>query len=227
MAYCCLAFRRLCADVPPLANQLTELGRQALDQGANGAAETFSRKPWLDPANADAAIALKKLDGPGDQVVRVALQDPAPPPTPEEPGTPAALSPPVPAVPASPRATLEESLAAENIARQQLTNDVEQRIQNARALLNQGLPEAALNALRLTQNVVRSATNVGEPDRAKLDRRIQAQMMATVQAEERIVQRASGDGSGSTPPPNSEPATIDMLQRDKQTIEAMMIQFDT
>ena len=38
--------------------------------------------------------------------------------------------------------------AAENIARQQLTNDVEQRLGSARALLESGQPEAAINALR-------------------------------------------------------------------------------
>ena len=56
-----------------------------------------------------------------------------------------------------------------------------------RQLLEQGQPEAAVNALRLALNLVRSATNAPEPDRLALDRRIQAQMVSTVQAEERIV----------------------------------------
>ena len=128
-------------------------------------------------------------------------------------------------MPADTKATLEQSEAAENIARQQLTNNVEQRIQNAQALLRQGQPEAALNALRLTQNVVRSATDVPEADRAKLDRRIQAQLLATVQAEERVVsdraERVRLDSAAE-----QRTRAVDLFQRDKQTIEAMMIQFD-
>ena len=93
-------------------------------------------------------------------------------------------------------------------------------------MLNSGLPEAALNELRLTQNVVRSATDVSEEDRRKLDRRIQAQLMATVQSEERIVQeraeRTRMDASAE-----QRVRTIDLFERNKQTIEAMMIQFDT
>ena len=116
--------------------------------------------------------------------------------------------------------------AAENIARQQLTNDVEQRIQSARALLKQDQPEAALNALRLTQNVVRSATNVPEDDRTKLDRRIQAQMIATVQAEERIVAERA-DASRLEAAAEQRTRAIDLFQRNKETIGAMMIQFDT
>jgi hypothetical protein len=82
-----------------------------------------------------------------------------------------------------------------------------------------------LNALRLTQNVVRSATDVSDADRAKLDRRIQAQLLSTVQAEERIVadraERIRLDSAAA-----QRARAIDLFQRDKLTIEAMMIQFD-
>jgi hypothetical protein len=211
------------ADEPPLSDQLTDLGRQALSQGASATARTFFEKALnLDPSNSGAARGLKDVERSQRGVVRVAYQD-----DPKAEPAPAAApaTPPAPP-PAADLATIEQSQAAENIARQELTNAVEQRIGNARALLNQGLPEAALNALRLTQNVVRSATNVSEEDRRKLDRRIQAQLMATVQAEDRIVQeraeRTRMDASAE-----QRIRTIDLFERNNQTIEAMMIQFDT
>ena len=46
------AHRAIGADEPPIANQLSDLGRQALAQGANRTAETFFKKALeLDPAN--------------------------------------------------------------------------------------------------------------------------------------------------------------------------------
>ena len=65
-----------------------------------------------------------------------------------------------------------------------------------------------------------------EADRAALDRRIQAQMISTVQAEERIVaeraehQRLEAAGE-------QRARAIDIFQRNKETIGAMMVQFDT
>ena len=48
------------ADEPPMSNQLADLGRQALAQGANRTAETFFKKALeLDPANAAAADGLR------------------------------------------------------------------------------------------------------------------------------------------------------------------------
>ena len=134
-------------------------------------------------------------------------------------------TPPPPPQPADTKATFEQTQAAENITRQELTDNVEQRIQSAQALMNQNQPEAAMNALRLTLNVIRSATDVSEDVRAKLESRVQAQLMATAQAEERIVaERAERTRLDSAAEQRTR--TIDLLQRDKQTIEAMMIQFD-
>src|SRR5262245_10751418 len=156
------------AEEPPLSKQLTDLGRQALAQGAAPTAQTFFQKALqLDPANQDAARGLAESKRRGkDSVVRVALQEPAdaqaPPAGATAPPAPAPAPPdqPAPASPAEPRSTIEQTESAEHLARQQLTNDVEQRLQAARELMNAGQPEAALSALRLTQNVVRSATNV-------------------------------------------------------------------
>src|SRR5262249_53513634 len=131
-----------------------------------------------------------------------------------------------PAAPADTKATLEQTEAAENLARQQLTNDVEQRLQSARELLNMGQPEAALNALRLTQNAIRSAPNVPHGDRLKLDRRVQAQLISTVQAEERIVgERAERLRLEAAAEQRTR--ALDVFQRNKHTIAAMMVQFDS
>ena len=47
------------ADEPPLSDQLTELGRQALSQGASASAQTFFEKALkLDASNAGAARSI-------------------------------------------------------------------------------------------------------------------------------------------------------------------------
>jgi hypothetical protein len=216
------------AEDPPLSNQLADLGRQALAQGARDAAETFFKKALqLDPANAAAERGLRAVERRSRGVVRVAFQDAkeGQPPAAAAGAAPARAETPPPTPPPDTKATIEQSEAAENIAREQLTNEVEERIRNAQALLRQGQAEAALNALRLTQNVVRSATNVSEDIRNRLDRRIQAQLLSTVQSEERVlaerVERTRLDSAAE-----QRTRAIDLLQRDKQTIEAMMIQFD-
>jgi tetratricopeptide (TPR) repeat protein len=200
-----------------LSKQLTELGRQARAQGSVPTARTFYQKALqLDPTNQVAARALAELKPAGESVVRVAMQDP--------PARPADQ--PAAGTPADTQATLEQTQAAENLARQQLTNDVEQRLQRARELTDTRQPEAALNLLRLTQNVVRSAASVPEADRLKLERRINAQLISTVQAEERIVgERAEQLRLESAAEQRSR--AVDLFQRNKETIGSMMVQFDT
>ena len=132
----------LAADDPPLSDQLADLGRQALAQGATETAQTFFKKALLlDPKSAVAQRGMREIErsrpawsGSRSRTPsRRAAGQPATPPQP-----PAAQPP-------QPKATIEQSETAENIARQQLTNDVEQRLQAARNLLNQGQPEAALS----------------------------------------------------------------------------------
>ena len=78
----------------------------------------------------------------------------------------------------------------------------------------------------MTQNVIRSATNVAQEERNKLDRRIQAQLLATVQDEERIVsERAEHQRLEAAAEQRTR--AVDLFQRNKETIAAMMIQFDT
>ena len=69
-------------------------------------------------------------------------------------------------------ATIEEASRLENVIRQQLTDDVRQRLKAAQDQVNSGQPEAALNTLRLAQNVVRSADQVDEATKTALDRQI-------------------------------------------------------
>ncbi len=210
------------ADDSTVAKQLIELGRQALVQGSVPTARTFYQKALkLDPTNQAAAKGLEDIKRTEDSVVRVALQqDPATPPAAPAADQPAA------ATPADVQATLEQTQASENLARQQLTNDVEQRLQRARELMDARQPEAALNLLRLTLNVVRSAASVPEGDRGKLERRIQAQMISTQQAEERVVaDRAEQLRLESAAEQRTR--AVNLFQRNKETIGSMMVQFDT
>ena len=167
-------------------------------------------------------MGSEQIGGSRPEILQVAMQDPA-----SGASSSAGRRATPPAVPpADAKATLEKTQAAENVARQQLTNDVEQWLQKSRALVHENQPEAALNALRLAQNVIRSATSVPEEDRTRLDRRVQAQMLSTALDEERIVgeraehQRIEAAGEQRT-------RALDMFQRNKQTIAAMMVQFDT
>ena len=209
------------SPAPSLSSQLVELGRQALAQGATPTAQTFFQKALqLDPTNKAAARGLEDSKHAAGAIVRVGLREPA-----DARGSAAApLS--QPATLADNRATIEQSEAAESLARQQLTNDIEQRLQSANELLRMGQPEAALNALRLAQNLGRSATNVPEADRSRLDRRIQAQMISTVQAEERIVAERA-EHLRLEAATEQRARAIDTFQRNKETIGAMMVQFDT
>ncbi|MGZ3386354.1 MAG: hypothetical protein ACXWNF_14905 [Isosphaeraceae bacterium] len=138
---------------------------------------------------------------------------------------PAAASADQPQTSAGPHATLEESDREDNIARQQLTSDVEQRLQAARNLVASGQPEAALTNLRLAQNYVRSATNVPESVRSALDKRIQAQILTTVRDEERIVaERAEQQRLQAASEQRSR--AVAEFTTNQETIKAMMTQFD-
>ena len=123
---------------------------------------------------------------PGSGAIPPAASSEAGPPNPGVCGPPESTvllqdppaSPPAPSPASQPtapdtRATIELTQAVEALARQQLANDVEARIQTARELVNAGHPAAAVNSLRLARNLVRSATNVAEGVRLSLDERIQ------------------------------------------------------
>ena len=166
--------RRFQGAAPPVDPNAppTDAAAPPVDPNApptDAAAPAPAPAPMADPAAAAPAPAQAPVAEPGV-------------------GTPLAADP--FAAPAEPeaRATLENLSEAQAIARQQLVSDVRQRILAARALVNSAQPEAALNALKLAQNVVRSAADVDEAARIALDRELQADILSTVRAEERIVQ---------------------------------------
>ncbi len=85
------------AEDPSLSKQLTDLGRQALAQGAVPTARTFFQKAvQLEPTNQAAARALEDIQRTEDSVVRVALQDPAPPQPLLRPNSRPSARPPIP-----------------------------------------------------------------------------------------------------------------------------------
>jgi hypothetical protein len=232
------------AEPPPLSQQIAELGRQALAQGETAHARTFFQKAvQLDPNNAEARRALVRLG----VVRRAALQEPAAAPgaTPttapalpevaSPPGPPAAdtieaaagapATPPVAPVEREAQATLENARHYEDIQRQELTANVRRRIQAARDLINGGQPEAALNALRLAQTVVRASETVDEATRNALDRELQADILATVRAEERIVQDRA-EALRRQAAAEQQVRALDQLAKGQETVNTLMIQFD-
>ena len=114
-------------DEPPMSSQLADLGRQALAQGANRAAETFFKQSLeLDPENQDAATdglergQARRQGGAGGDA-RPAEAKPGDEAKPAGRGpaqaAPATDTPPPPP-PGDDKATLEQTQAAENITRQ-------------------------------------------------------------------------------------------------------------
>ena len=85
-------------DDPSLSKQLTDLGRQALAQGAAPTAQTFFQRALkLDPNNKLAAQGLEDSKKSKKSVVQVAMQDPdggATPPAAPVPGQAPATTPP-------------------------------------------------------------------------------------------------------------------------------------
>ena len=196
----------LADEAPPLARQLTDLGRQALAQGNRAQANKFFKK----------ALELS----PGDhEVIRIAMQDPpAPPPVPD--------TSPISTPPAGPPtgATLEKSDELDNIRRQELTSDIRQRQQQARNLVFSGQPKAALEALSLAQMALRAAEGIDEATRNKLARELQVQYMATVRDEERI-EAEQTEKTRLLAARDQQMRALDVAERTEDSIDAMMVQF--
>ena len=106
-------------DEPSMSSQLADLGRQALAQARNRAAESFFKQSLeLDPKNQDASTGLADLKR-ADKVVLVAMQDPAeakpgdeakPAQDEAQPKPAPATDTPPPPPPGDNKATLEQSL---------------------------------------------------------------------------------------------------------------------
>jgi hypothetical protein len=188
--------------------QLVDLGRQALAAGSEGDARRFFHKALaLDPGNVEARRALEGVVKARRASPRAA-QDPG---APDDPGTG--------------QATIEGAARVESVLRQQLTDDINQRLKQARDLVNAGQPEAALSALRLAQTVARSAPDVDQATRTSLDRRIQAQILSAIRDEERIVGERA-ERLRRTAVAEQQARALDLLARNQQTVDAMMNQFD-
>ena len=195
---------------PPLADQLFDLGRQAVEQGAIAHAETFYRKVLtLAPGHAGARQALENLP----RVRRVSLV--------RQVGSTVATGPEREA-----QATIEAAAASQEVLRQQLTADVGQGLQTARALLGADRPREAIDALRTTLAVVRSATPVDEATRDSLERQVQAQIIAAVRAEERIdLERAERLHLQAAA--DQQVRALGQLEKNQSTVNTLMIQFDS
>ncbi|HWE36146.1 MAG TPA: tetratricopeptide repeat protein, partial [Isosphaeraceae bacterium] len=185
---------------PPLAKQLTQLARQAFGQGHIDDSLNFYRQVLkLDPKNAEAKRALA-----AKRVVRVKRQDPAQPPAAEPPPgpgaaddqakPPAAEPPPVPAAaedrPAPPpRATLGAAAELSRVEQERVLADVRDQIRRSRELVRAGMPQDALESLRMARNLLNaSGDQVDEATRTTLTRDIQAAYQTTLRDEERFEQ---------------------------------------
>ncbi len=223
---------------PPLHQQLTELGRQSLANGADGTARSFFQKALeLAPGDADAAQGLKDADAARQRLAdQIALQDPAAPAPAAQPAGEAQPAPaPADAQPTPPeppsavdnqKATLEESNRLDAVARQQLTSDVRQRMTAAREQADRGAIESAIDINHLAQNVVRSASNVPQSVRDSLLRELQAQYTDLMRNEERIVNERIERQRLAAAAAQRERGLSQFVQN-QQTIEAMMDQFDS
>ncbi|MBI1325864.1 tetratricopeptide repeat protein [bacterium] len=202
------------ADSIPLSEQLVDLGRQARTQGHPTEARKFYEQALkLDPANGNAREAIDQLD----QVRQVAMkpiQD-APAPAAENPAAPGQERP----------ATLETVAAMESVRNQQFAAEIRQKQQAARNYLNANNPDAALNALRQAQNMVRSATDIPEATRVRLDRELQASLLAATRQEERNLERQAEDARlGSLAEARSR--SLEEYEDVNKTVGVLMEQFD-
>ncbi len=107
-----------------------------------------------------------------------------------------------------------------------MTASIRERIQAARNLVNNGQPEAAINTLKLAQNLLRSSPDIDDAAKNSLDRELQADILSTVRAEERIVQdRAQAMRLQSSA--EQQVRALDQLNRNQETVNTLMMQFDT
>ena len=203
------------ADGTPLPEQLVKLGRQAQAQGYPQQAKDFySQALGLDPRNNAAKSGLDQVGEVRQIAFRPQQEGAVPPP------------PPVPANAAQTRAaTLENVDQLEAVRNQQFAAEIRQKQQNARNYLNRNNPEAALNELRQAQNAVRSAADIPESARVKLEREIEASILSATRDEERILERQAEDARRAAVTESRSRALQDYEDVNK-TVDVMMDQFD-
>ncbi len=203
------------ADSMPLSDQLVNLGRQAQSQGQSVEARRFFDQALkLDPSNTKARQGIDQL---GD-VRQVAMRPMQDPPAPAEEQPPAAAG-------ENKTATLENVAQMESVRNQQFAAEIRQKQQAARNYLNGNNPDAALNALRQAQNMVRSATDIPEATRVRLDREIQASLLSATREEERILERQAEDARlGSLAEARSR--ALQEYEDVNKTVDVLLEQFD-
>jgi hypothetical protein len=207
----------LASDPPPLADQLVQLGRQAIDQKRPADARGFFQKALeVNPSSTPAREALAAIDG----EIRLARQDPpAPAPAP----TPAAE--PNQAEQPKSTATLEDSDQLKRVMVQQATADVRERLQKAREATNRGDAQTALDILRVGLHSIQANDQVPEGIRGALAREIQTQIQATTRREEELeLQLAETQRVQSSLAQRQR--LLDQLAVNQQTVNALMVQFD-
>lgn len=172
------------ADGVPLPEQLVKLGRQAQTQGYPVQARDFYNQALkIDPKNKAAKSGLSQV-GEVRQIAFRPQQDGVKPPA----GNNAANN------AAQPRAaTIENIDQLDAVRNQQFGAAVRDRQQKSREYLNRNNPEAALNELHQAQNLVRSAADVPENLRVKLERELAASILAATRDEERIIERQADE----------------------------------
>jgi tetratricopeptide (TPR) repeat protein len=200
------------AESIPLSDQLVGLGRQAQTQGhSSDARKFFDQALKLDPSNTKAREGIDQL-GEVRQVAMRAFQD-----------TPAAAAP--AAADEKRSATLENVAQMESVRNQQFAAEIRLKQQAARNYLNGNNPDAALNSLRQAQNMVRSATDIPESIRVRLDRELQASILSATREEERILERQAEEARlGSIAEARSR--SLQEYEDVNQTVDVMMQQFD-
>ncbi|MDR3637414.1 MAG: hypothetical protein P4L84_26655, partial [Isosphaeraceae bacterium] len=111
-------------------------------------------------------------------------------------------------------------------APQQFETFFDQPLRRQQLFVAVGKPAPALNTLRLAQSVVRSAPQVPQASLDALDRRIQAQILSTVRAEERIdAERAEALRREALA--EQQARALDLVARNQDTVNTMMVQFDS
>ncbi|MBX6316690.1 MAG: hypothetical protein IRY99_27815, partial [Isosphaeraceae bacterium] len=128
--------------------------------------------------------------------------------------------------PAAPAATLERAEELQRVREQRLVSDIRDRLRRAQDLLNAGDPAAALNVLRLGLSAVQAEDQVPEATRVALTRQLQAQIQATVRREEQLeLDRAEQMRLAAAAAQGQR--ALDALQTDQETVNTLMVQFDT
>jgi len=201
-----------------LAVQLEELAQRTADQGDPQAARLLlDRARTLRDRVTRVAMRQDQEDQPStlnDDLGDATFDEES---TPPRAGVPTGLP--------EPRATIERTAELDRIAVQQLTDDVNQRIQRARQLIQARQPAAALSVLRLAKIVVENNPAVSPEVKRNLDRRLQNAIISAVRDEERIIAETA-ERIRIQSQAEEQLRALDELRTIQTTVSSLMTQFD-